>query len=614
MTAGNIRRVSYDSLNRGSQLGRGGQGTVYQVTNKKINEADGGGWEVAYKEYSTAVLSLLDADVLASSVALPGTLSAVDGRWLCEKTAWPAAVVESQGSIRGFLMRAVPDRFRFTFQSLAGASTGTKRLANLEYLLNEDSYVAGVGLSISDSERLVLLADIASTLSRLHRIGVTVGDLSPKNLLFTTTPRPECFLLDCDAMRLAGATALPQAETPDWEIPVGEERATGASDVYKLALLAIRLMGRDQSVRDPAVLGTFGVALEGLASASLDTDPSRRPSPTVWAEQLRTASHTASTTRITAARPRPAHTTAASGGSAGTRSPMSNAAPAQRTAPGQQSTTTGVLVAAAIVALLLVAALWPDGNSSDTASGDTVSRSSPTATDTEWTPDETTDEPTDDDPDDDYRDEPDDDYRDDEPTEEEPTEEEPTEEEDSLPQSPTPTPDATERAFKRVSPGDCLPVYDTGYGGEDVVSWSTEVPPAPVSCGSVRALVQVSRTNASSCPIETGKSSWSYTSVSTGGDTRKLCLTRIYHVNYCMLGEQSADLISLGSLTRVDCDRNQKVPAPYNQIMHITGVYNTSKGTDASLCRRVQGDRTRYWAWVVDGGQTLLCTTIYRGD
>ncbi|MEU5157832.1 hypothetical protein AB0I03_26445, partial [Glycomyces sp. NPDC021274] len=203
------------------------------MPHKKINEtADDGGWDVVYKEYATTVLPGLDPAALTAQVGLLRELSAAEGRWLCGKTAWPAALVERDGRACGFLMRAVPDRFRFTFKSLAGTSAGTRRLANLEYLLNDDNYVAGIGLTISDHDRLLVLADLAATLTRLHRLGITIGDLSPKNLLFTTTPQPECFLIDCDAMRLRGTTVLPQAETPDWQIPPGEEKATRASDIY----------------------------------------------------------------------------------------------------------------------------------------------------------------------------------------------------------------------------------------------------------------------------------------------------------------------------------------------------------------------------------------------
>lgn len=263
---------------------------MYEVPHKKINEADGGGWDVVYKEYDAAVLPDLDAAALAAHVDLLGELSADEGRWLCDKTAWPAAVVERGGHACGFLMRAVPDRFRFrfTFPSLPSTTTGTPRLASLEYLLNDDDYVAGIGLAISERDRLLILADLAATLARLHRIGITVGDLSPKDLLFTTDPKPECFLIDGGAMRLWGISVLPQAEMPDWQISAGEEKATCASDVYKLALLAVRLFARDPIATAPAALAVLSPALGDLARASLNPDRARRPTPSDWVEQLTT--------------------------------------------------------------------------------------------------------------------------------------------------------------------------------------------------------------------------------------------------------------------------------------------------------------------------------------
>ncbi|MFF3215839.1 hypothetical protein ACFYYB_35135 [Streptomyces sp. NPDC002886] len=283
--------VEFATLTLGTELGRGGQGSVHQVRNKRINEvAADGGWEVVYKEYAPAVLPQVDSAALAAAVALPGRLTGEQGRWLCEKTAWPATVVRRGGQTCGFLMRAVPDRFRFTLRTLAAGSQGSPRLTTLEYLLNEDAYVAGIGLTVTDRDRLLLLADLATTLDRLHRFGVAVGDLSPKNLLFTLTPRPECFLIDCDAARTDGATVLPQAETPDWHVPAGEERATRQSDTYKLALLAVRLFAHDQASTDPAALAAIDPALGALARASLGTDPAARPTPAAWAEQLASVS------------------------------------------------------------------------------------------------------------------------------------------------------------------------------------------------------------------------------------------------------------------------------------------------------------------------------------
>jgi serine/threonine protein kinase len=291
VSAGPATPVEFAALTLGAELGRGGQGSVHQVRNKRINESGAdGGWEVVYKEYAPTALPQVDAAALAAAVALPGRLTGEQGRWLCEKTAWPAAVVRRGGQTCGFLMRAVPDRFHFTLRTLAAGNQGSPRLATLEYLLNEDAYVTGIGLTVTDRDRLLLLADLATTLDRLHRFGVAVGDLSPKNLLFTLTPRPECFLIDCDAARTDRATVLPQAETPDWHVPTGEERATPHSDAYKLALLAVRLFARDQSTIDPAALAAIDPALGALARASLASDPAARPTPATWSEHLVSAS------------------------------------------------------------------------------------------------------------------------------------------------------------------------------------------------------------------------------------------------------------------------------------------------------------------------------------
>lgn len=178
------------------------------------------------------------------------------------------------------------------------------------------------------------------------------------------------------------------------------------------------------------------------------------------------------------------------------------------------------------------------------------------------------------------------------------------------PEPSTPTPDPTEEAFKAISAGDCLTLYDTGRGGTTSINWSVDVPPGPVSCAGEQALVRATATNAA-CPNGHGKSYWSYRSAATG-NTTKICLTRIYHATYCMLGRQSGDSISLGMMTSVAC-RREPVPSPYNQIMHITGVYRAPAGANANNCRRAAGDQTRYWSWLVDDGATLLCTTIYQG-
>src|SRR4051812_11582159 len=85
--------------------------------------------------------------------------------------------------------------------------------------------------------------------------------------------------------------------------------------------------------------------------------------------------------------------------------------------------------------------------------------------------------------------------------------------------------------------------------------------------------------------------------------------TRQFKVGYCLLAKQSGSgqsaQMRAGLMTAVDCDA-KRVPAQYNQILHITGVYKAPANPSASNCARVQGDRTYYWSWVVNGGRTLL--------
>ncbi|MEV0774163.1 hypothetical protein ACIBLA_30700 [Streptomyces sp. NPDC050433] len=175
----------------------------------------------------------------------------------------------------------------------------------------------------------------------------------------------------------------------------------------------------------------------------------------------------------------------------------------------------------------------------------------------------------------------------------------------------SPTPDPTEESFKGVSVGECLPVYDTGHGGNGI-DWSADVPPDPVSCAATTGMVQVTSTTASSCPISAGKSAWTYTSA-VSGETTNLCVTRIYRKHYCVLGKQVGNDTQLGSMTAVDC-KAQRIPAAYDRIIHIRGVYQAPPGGNAGNCVEGANDQTQYLAWLVDDGKTLLCGAIFQGS
>ncbi|MFB7503478.1 hypothetical protein [Streptomyces broussonetiae] len=546
--------MEHRTLSLGRQLGQGGQGTVYEVVNKKINEAEGGGWDVAYKEYTATVLPGLDATALASQVGLLKELSAADARWLSEKTAWPAAVVERDGHACGFLMRAIPDRFRFDYRSLGSTGTATRRLANLEFLLNDDAYVASVGLNISERDRLLLLADLAATLTRLHRMDIAVGDLSPKNLLFTTGPRPECFLIDCDAMRLRGATVLPQAETPDWQIPAGEEKATRTSDVYKFALLAVRLFARDQIATDPAALATASPALGALARAGLDPDPARRPAPAAWGAQLTAAAATAST----APAKKPAHrSTANTPPSPGPRRPTGNA----------EGLKVLAAVAAIIVVVIALVVAHSHSGSGSESSGSPQPRFSQSY-------------PYDPSPGSSYGSSSSDGGS--------------GSGSDGVAADPSTTaPSAEDVAFSEVSTDDCL----SNYTNMDT-DW-TPATPSTTSCYGTDAYFRVASVEKyGSCTSD--DITWYHHN--DDGSSTDLCLNRNYATGQCMFAVARNQLLSMYFNAATPCEAN--IPSHYQYTVKLTQVY--PNGAPADACG---SDKQ----WKPDNSSAVLCgRAVYK--
>ncbi|HQE15665.1 MAG TPA: hypothetical protein PLD01_11425 [Mycobacterium sp.] len=260
-----------------TKIGQGGQGVVYRCPQGRTAFAP----TIVYKKYRDRTAEDIDFDALA---AMPGLLSEQmsnsEAQELISRAAWPCAVVETEGKPSGFVMPAIPDRFFTPLSTVAGVQ---KVPAEFQHLLNDADVLKARGVDVDDRRRLTLLYEVASGLEFLHQHGICVGDLSPKNLLFSSALHDDIYFLDCDTMRVNGVSALPQVETPGWEVPVGEELATVASDTYKLGLLALRLLVGDQDVSDPQRLPTSApAALRRIITDSLDTQPQRRPVLAAW--------------------------------------------------------------------------------------------------------------------------------------------------------------------------------------------------------------------------------------------------------------------------------------------------------------------------------------------
>ncbi|NUR60831.1 MAG: hypothetical protein HOV87_19530, partial [Catenulispora sp.] len=280
-------RIDVSALVTGSELHAGSRARVVRLDQPR----DVYGGSLVFKRYLPEYASVVHAAALDALGDLPVRAGA-DAVWLRERTAWPQTLVTEGPEVVGFLMREIPDDFSFSRVS----GSGTARIiAEVTFLLNEDRILQDLGLLISDRDRLWLLTDVVDALMRLHALGVCVGDLSPKNLVFAPSTH-RIFFLDCDSMRLDGARVLPPVQRPGWELPEGEEPGTRAADVYKVGLLATRMIARNPAERDPSRLGHISARLAALASATLNEGPQSRPTLEDWTTELKTAAQSASPT------------------------------------------------------------------------------------------------------------------------------------------------------------------------------------------------------------------------------------------------------------------------------------------------------------------------------
>ncbi|MGW9117974.1 serine/threonine-protein kinase [Streptomyces sp. NPDC055663] len=168
--------------------------------------------------------------------------------------------------------------------------------------------------------------------------------------------------------------------------------------------------------------------------------------------------------------------------------------------------------------------------------------------------------------------------------------------------TPTPTADAVDRAFRYVTSGQCLNVYDDGYG-----NWSSEVP-QQVACDSANAYVYVTRAYSTGgtpdpCPSGNGSGTWYHAAKDDMNTT--LCLTRQFRKGQCF----PADLDGNGNarlLVVWSCNAD-KVPVAGQSIAQITGYYRAPKSYSGQICPANAGQR--YWYWKVDKGKNIICVS-----
>ncbi|MBO0727776.1 MAG: hypothetical protein J2P57_00870 [Acidimicrobiaceae bacterium] len=294
-------RVPRSDLGRLDPFDQGGEGVLYRVRGVT------GPYRrpMLYKEYRADRASVLDSEALQWLPRFARSLDPNTQAWLYQRAAWPAWVVddpERSDQAVGVLMPLAPPRFMIELPR----SSGGRRLvpAKFELLLNGSRFLDSLGIDISMPQRIRLLSSVAETLAFLHAHNIAVGDFSCKNLLFSLRPGAASFTIDCDSMSHGGRAALPPGETPEWELPDGEQLATCSADVYKFALLALRMHTGAQHHRVASRLpdGTWG-PLRALIERTLSSPPAQRPLITDWTGPLQAAAAAAPPRLAAPARP-----------------------------------------------------------------------------------------------------------------------------------------------------------------------------------------------------------------------------------------------------------------------------------------------------------------------
>lgn len=318
--------IETTDLGKLSRIGRGGQGTVYLLSDTPpFPGAEG---QYVFKKYRTKLLdesrhSL--ATTMPQLILYPDRMSLPDQKFVRRHSVWPQALVTENGAAQGILMKLIPEAFFFDLQ-LGGSGSIARTLLEVQYLMTPEAKKGHWGIpSATARDRMFLILDVLSIVEFLHRNELIIGDFSPRNLVVSNpkdgvTPGRRKFVpkfLDVDAFRFSGGVPpISQMHTPNWfppevraatlrrdeliaagasQIEISRARAkanvqTKKSDMFKMGLLVTRLfhVPRDANEDDTQSIYVSTAAsanIERLVGGKrrsvleqmLDGDPGNRP-------------------------------------------------------------------------------------------------------------------------------------------------------------------------------------------------------------------------------------------------------------------------------------------------------------------------------------------------
>jgi len=265
------------------RLSEGGEGIVFRLRNQPT---------LVYKEYKANQLPHLNIQALEELMNVVSTWEKSHQIRLLSRTVWPQTLVAHGQEKRGFLMPAIEDAFYRRY----GLRTNPKRvLCDWNQLSYQDVPLPAHMISEvprpSVEEKMMLIEDLSTTVNLLHQHDIIVGDMSGKNLIWTTQPN-RVVIIDCDSFRIDGRKGVCiHKESPGWIDPTLQGReTTKESDIYKLGVAAFRSLWNDpSSIVTPQLVdqtrnSSIPAALISLISASVGA--TNRPTSHDWVRTL----------------------------------------------------------------------------------------------------------------------------------------------------------------------------------------------------------------------------------------------------------------------------------------------------------------------------------------
>jgi serine/threonine protein kinase len=285
------------STTGGVPIAIGGRGTIFPVTPKRrlgLEIVLNG--EYLVKTPRTALKPYLSAayehhlDVI--STRLKSETSHFESRM-----AVPRAIVEHKGSFFGFLMKEFSEGCYFTKTFTDGAKSS--KLLELKEFLNSETERNRLNVpKLTTLDRVSIIADMFTTLTKLHEQDLIVGDLSGSNLLLqkkaSRLGKVRVLFLDVDSFWHGQEhhTGIPES-TLHWRSPEElkdpKRNPSKASDVYKASLMVRRLFHQEtvtggssfdiysSRIANEVLLKVGGVGLTELVALALSHKVNERP-------------------------------------------------------------------------------------------------------------------------------------------------------------------------------------------------------------------------------------------------------------------------------------------------------------------------------------------------